>query len=90
MSDHFHFQIPGLSEPEEDIADAFVYRMQEIAMEEGQALDLWIDGGPILTGMVKERLPHYSREQMVEFIVQLLEAIGGALQLDKTTPEGHA
>jgi hypothetical protein len=89
-NDSFDFQIPGLTEAEEDVVDAFSKRMHEIAEEEGHPLDIWADGGPVLVRFVAEGLPDYSFEQRSAFMFKVLEALGSALSLNKQKPEGSA
>lgn len=88
--EEIYFQIPGLTEAEENVATEFVERMHEIAREEGHALDVFRDGGPILVRLVKERLPDYTIDQTVPFVMKVMEAICGTLELSKKKPEGSA
>jgi hypothetical protein len=90
MAKSFDFQIPGLTDAEEDVADAFVNRMHEIAQEEGAKLDLWGDGGPVLVRIVNEKLPHYTLQEKSALMLKVLEGIGGALDLHKKPTEGNA
>lgn len=90
MDQSFDFQIPGLTEAEADVAHAFVTRMHEIALEEGQKLDLLRDGGPVLTRFVMEMLPNYSVDAKAEFMIKVLNAISGTLKLYEQETEGRA
>lgn len=88
--DSFEFIMPGLTDREEDVLTAFVDRMHEIARDEGHPLDIWMDGGPILTRFVKEMLPDYTLHQSAEFMMKVLEHLSSLLALSKKPPEGSA
>jgi hypothetical protein len=89
-NDHFHFQIPDLTDAEADVAGAFVTRMHEIAQEGGRPLDLYADGGIVLVHLVREMLPGYSTKQSHAFMVKVLESISGVLDLSERDAEGRA
>lgn len=90
MADHFDFQIPGLTEREESVVDAFMQRMHEIAEEEGAKLSLLADGVPVLFRFIHEMLPDYTHEQRVKFSMHVIDTISGAMELNKKATEGNA
>lgn len=90
MSEPSYINVPGISDQEAALFEAWQDRLHEIHIEEQRKLDFLADALPVLIGLIPKFFEHLSRREQAELAMKLMDVLRDANRLSNGKPEGTA